>query len=726
MSSFIPENLKDSINKEYVNKFSIDTLKQEMFIPVNKQDDVLYVGIVDAENRERRNSILTKVIMTTKLKPKVIALTQQQFDELIETCESESFNSTSESVSNLVTQVNEAVQSDHFNQLSQKDQPEQLIDKSQQDQPIKLNEPVISVKPVSSSLAPKKKLGEQLIDEGLITEEQLSQALAESKQTGTPIGSALVKLGFIHIDQLREALSIQQGYAHVESKDLKVEPNVIRLLPEDFIRENRAVPISTDGKTIMVGMVNPNDKQVLNDIIYLTGLKPFPLILTHIEYERCIVNFFETKRETEKLMEEISLDEDILIIEENLWQQVEKEFEDESNLVARFASSLIIEAIEKKASDIHIEPRSDKYIVRYRTDGILRQILEVPAKIENLLISRLKVVARMDIAEHRRPQDGSFTLKYNNNLYNLRLNTLPVGAKEKMVIRILRSDLRIVNKESKKIELVGASREDVKRIELMTTSPHGIILATGPTGSGKTTTLYSILNKVNNEMVNITTVEDPVEIKLEGINQIQVNAKADITFASCMRAILRQDPDIIMVGEIRDIETLDAAIYASLTGHLVLSSVHTNSATATITRLINMGAAPYLIASSLVGVIAQRLMRKLCPMCRELYVPSEQELELIVSNPDDYDGFSEHKIYKAVGCSNCDNTGYIGRMGVYEVMPINRELKKIITNSNIAHEIEEIAVSCGMRTLQRSGLDAILKGDTTINEYIRTLGANND
>ncbi|OGI21200.1 MAG: hypothetical protein A2287_09005 [Candidatus Melainabacteria bacterium RIFOXYA12_FULL_32_12] len=579
---------------------------------------------------------------------------------------------------------------------------------------------------VASGAPPKKKLGEQLIGDGLITEEQLTMALAESKQTGTPIGSVLVKLGFIHIEQLREALSRQQGYAHVESKDLKVEPNVIRLLPEDFVKENQAVPISTDGKTIVVGMVHPDNKQVLNDIIYLTGLKPFPLILTHIEYEKCINNFFETKRETEKLMEEISLDENIIIMEESLWNQVEKEFEDESNIVARFASSLITEAIEKKASDIHIEPRNDKYVVRYRTDGILRQILEVPSKIENLLISRLKVVARMDIAEHRRPQDGSFTLKYNNKLYNLRLNTLPVGSKEKMVIRILRSEMRIVNKENKKIEIVGALEEDIKKIELMTTSPHGIILATGPTGSGKTTTLYSILNRVNNEMVNITTVEDPVEIKLEGINQIQVNAKADITFASCMRAILRQDPDIIMVGEIRDIETLDAAIYASLTGHLVLSTVHTNTATATITRLINMGAAPYLIASSLVGVIAQRLMRKLCPMCKELYNPTEQELELIVSSSEDYDGFIGNKIYKAVGCSNCDDMGYVGRMGIYEIMPINRELKKIITNSNIAHEIEEIAVSCGMKTLQRSGLDAILKGETTINEYIRVLGANNE
>jgi len=424
-------------------------------------------------------------------------------------------------------------------------------------------------------------------------------------------------------------------------------------------------------------------------------------------------------------MEEISLDDDIIVVEENLWQQIEKELQDESNIVAKFASSIITEAIEKGASDIHIEPRTDNYIVRYRIDGILRFALEVPVKIENLLISRLKVIARMDIAEHRRSQDGRFTLKYENKFYNLRLSSLPVGTKEKLVIRILRPELKLMSKE-KKISLVGATDSDIRKIELMTTSPHGIIMATGPTGSGKTTTLYSILNKINGETVNITTIEDPIEIKLEGINQVQVNPKAEITFASCMRSILRQDPDIIMIGEIRDLETLDAAIYASLTGHLVLSSVHTNSATGTITRLIKMGAPPYLIASSLVGVISQRLVRRLCPMCKSPYQPDLEEIKLILPSPDEYEVLRENKVYNPVGCPNCENTGFVGRMGIYEVMQINRELRRIITNSNVAQEIEEIAVACGMKTLHRGGLDAIITGETSISEYIRVLGAVTD
>ncbi|MFH0702541.1 MAG: ATPase, T2SS/T4P/T4SS family [bacterium] len=685
MDSFVPEKLKDSVNKEYVNKFPFETLKEEMFIPINNINDVLYVGIVNADNKERRNSILTKVILTTKLKPKVIAITKAQLEELLEFCK--------------------------------KNPPKKQDDAS-------TNSPKI-LTPAHATVAPKKRLGEQLIYEGLITDLQLTQALTESKQSGTPIGSVLVKLGFITIEQLREALSKQQGLAHVEAKDLKVEANVIKLLPEDFIKDNKAVPISTDGKTIVVGMVNPNDKQVLNDIIYLTGLKPFPLILTHIEYEKCIDNFFEIKKETERLMEEISLDADISSDEEHIWQKVEKELQDESNIVAKFTRSIITEAIEKKASDIHIEPRNDKYIVRCRIDGILRQTLEIPAKIEALLVSRLKVISRMDISEHRRSQDGHFTFKHQNKIYDLRVNTLPVGLREKMVIRILQPDLRI-SKGDKRIELVGSTKEDIQKINLMTTSPCGIILATGPTGSGKTTTLYSILNKINNEMVNITTIEDPVEIKLEGINQVQVNPKADITFASCMRSILRQDPDIIMVGEIRDLETLEAAIHASLTGHLVLSTIHTNNATATVIRLVEMGAAEHLIASSLIGVIAQRLVRKLCPACREVYEPTKEELRFILSQSDDISTFLENKIYKPKGCDNCGNTGYVGRLGLYEIMPVNREIKKLIAQSAAAHEIEEIAISCNMKTLQRAGLDTILKGETSIAEYLRVLGAMNE
>lgn len=682
MDTLTPEALLGSINIELVKKFGINVLQEYKFLPINKDGDALKVAVVDLEHNSKKNDIITKVIITSKLKPVFISITQEVFNSVLVFL---SKNIHNESGSDTAALVAKAMQAG----------------------------------------PPKKRLGEQLIDEGLISKEQLARALAESKQTNTPIGSVLVRLGYISINQLRETLSKQQGYASVEAKDLKIDPSVIRMLPEDFIKDNRVVPVSSDGKIIVVGMVNPNDKTVLNDIIYLTGLKPFPLILTHIEFEKIICSFFESKKETEKIMEKISNEESAATEEESLWHQLQKELDDDSNIVAKLASSIIVEAIQRKASDVHIEPRTDKYIVRYRIDGILRQVLEVPTKVEKNLISRFKVMSRMNITENRRPQDGHLSIKHDGRSFDLRVNTLPVGNREKMVIRVLQPDLK-VKKTDKRIQLVGATPEDIQKIDLMVTAPHGIILTTGPTGSGKTTTLYSVLNKVNNEHVNITTLEDPVEIQIEGINQVQVNPKADVTFASCMRAILRQDPDVIMIGEIRDIETLEAAIHASLTGHLVLSTLHTNSATATITRLIEMGAAPHLVASALMGVIAQRLVRKLCPQCKERYTPDPAELKLILQSDENIEMFMDNKIFKAKGCDVCENTGYVGRLGLYEIMPMNREVRKMITDERAAHEIEEIAIACGMKTLHRACIDGILNGETTTSEFLRILGAVNE
>ena len=696
MADFTSEQLKENINKEYFNKFSLDVLKHEMFIPINKQDDALVVGIVDFDNRDKRNSILTKVILTTKLKPKVFAITKEQFHDLIEFCSGE--------------------------RPEEKQVFEQPVEEVKASPSPVIIEQVAETQPAPEKHA-RKRLGELLIDNGLITDEQLQTALVESKNSGTPIGSILVKMGFISVEQLRSTLSSQQGVASVESKDLQIDSSVIRLLPEDFIKDNKVVPISTDGKTIVVGMVNPNEKQILNDIIYLTGLTPYPLILTHIEYEKCIQNYFATKKETEKLIEEISQGRDY-IIEDDIWEQLDKEFKEESNIVAKFAKSIITEAIEKNASDIHIEPRSGKYSIRYRIDGILIQALEVPSQVETQLMSRLKVLGKMNIAEHRKPQDGHFAFKLNNEIFDFRLNTMPVGRREKMVIRILKPEI-MLSKEDRRITLKGATTEDYNKINQMITSPYGIILATGPTGSGKTTTLYSILNKLNNDRVNITTIEDPVEMKLEGINQVQVNEKAEITFASCMRTILRQDPDIIMVGEIRDYETLEAAINASLTGHLVLSTFHTNNASSTITRLIELGAAAYLISSTLVGIIAQRLVRKLCPVCKKPHNPTPEELRVLFGQIDEDSAniMATRTIYKAHGCERCNNTGYFGRLGVYEIMPVNREIKRMIIQSAAAYEIEEVALACGMKTLQTACLEAIINGETTIAEHLRVLGS---
>lgn len=703
MTESIAEKIKNSVNPQYLGMFSAEDIKDFKFFPINKQNDFLFVGIVDADNKEKRNPILTKIVLHTKLKPKIVPLTEEQFEELC--------NSFAEHLKSSHT----AETSEETVKLSEEKQD------SPEEEETVLKMPEAPKPPEPGT---KKRLGDQLIDDGLITREQLEEALFHSKQSGTPIGSILVKLNFITVDQLRHALSKQQGISTVQSKDLEVDPAVIKLLPEDFIKDNQAIPIRSDGKTLFLGMVNPNDKQVLNDIIYLTGLKPYPLILTHIEFEKCMKNFFVTVKETEKLLKEISR-QDSIADEDNVWEQFEKELEDDSNIIAKFAGSIITDAIEKKASDIHIEPTLDGYIVRYRTDGILKKVLDIPKKVEASVMSRLKVIAKLDIAEHRRPQDGHISLKYNERTYDLRVSTLPVNQKEKMVIRILAPDVKVKAGDNR-LKLIGASLEDTGKIELMTKKPHGIILAVGPTGSGKTTTLYSIINKINEESINITTVEDPVEIKLNGINQVQVNIKADITFASSLRAILRQDPDVVMIGEIRDLETLDAAIHASITGHLVLSTIHTNSAAATIVRLTEMGAAHHLISTALEGIIAQRLVRRLCPSCKELYNPSDAELLLIASAEEDIELMKQAKIYRRTGCNSCDGSGYAGRMGIYEVLPVSREIKKLISKGAADHEIEELGVSCGMKTLQRGGLDVIIGGETSVSEFIRVLGVNSD
>ena len=361
------------------------------------------------------------------------------------------------------------------------------------------------------------------------------------------------------------------------------------------------------------------------------------------------------------------------------------------------------------------------YVVRFRIDGTLREVLKIPAKVDSAVVSRFKVLARMNIAEHRRAQDGNFSIKYKKSQHDFRVNTLPVGNKEKMVIRVLAPAITDSNND-KEIKIDGISPEDRKKIEYLISLPNGIVLTSGPTGSGKTSTLYSLIRTLNSEDVNITTIEDPIEIKMDGVNQSAVNPKAGITFANCMRAILRQDPDIILVGEIRDFETLEVAISASLTGHLVLSTIHTNSAAATITRLIEMGAKDYLISSTVTGVIAQRLVKKLCPECKVAYKPTVEEAKKILTNPEDIKRLTETTIYKAGGCPYCNETGYSGRTGVFEIMLINKEMKKMIAQRAHDVELEDYAIKHGMKTLKMSCLEHILNGITTIDEFVRILG----
>jgi type IV pilus assembly protein PilB len=690
--SEILNKLKDSINKDLVCKFEKRLLEQMKFVPISVKQTLIYVAINPFANKNE----ISEILKSENFDSRFIQISEEEMNELLNYISVNFFQENNTKA--VIVPIENNIEANKCNNAE-----------------------------LSDSLgAPKKKIGEILIEDGYINEAQLIQALAESKKLNTPLGSTLYKLGFITLNQLKETLQKQQGYEIVDAAQLELKEKVINILPEDFIKANKVIPISTDGRNLLIGMVKPNDEKILKDIVYLTGQKPRPMLITYCDFQNFVeATYSHSKKETKQIIQQIEEESLEVDIEESLWEQVERELQDHTGTVAKFVNKIITDAIDNKVSDIHIEPRLSNYIVRYRKDGILRQVIDIPGKVEQAVLTRFKVLARMNIAEHRRPQDGTFSIKYRNNSYDFRINSLPVTGKEKMVIRILAPAVSL-NANDRSINLVGVNEDDMEKIKKMITCPNGIILTSGPTGSGKTTTLYSVLKSLNAEDVNITTIEDPVEIKLEGINQSQVNPKAGITFASCMRAILRQDPDIILVGEIRDYETLEVAISAALTGHLVLSTVHTNSAAATVTRLIEMGAKDYLVSSTLSGVIAQRLVRRLCDDCKEEYYPSKEEAQNILIDEDEINKFMKTKIYRKKGCKHCDFTGYTGRLGVFEIMSINKEIKKLVAIGAHDVEIEDAAIACGMKTLRQACLGHILQGLTTSDEFLRVLGIANE
>ncbi|MDR1169013.1 MAG: GspE/PulE family protein [Heliobacteriaceae bacterium] len=655
--------LKNSINPQVISRLEGNLFELHGFVPINLKNNFLYVAVNSQSDKDTINAHL-----------------KGYFSEQVK-----------------------------FMQIPDEDLSE-LIDV------VKLN----------ASNDGSTKIGDMLIQRGYISDVQLLQALAESKRLKTPLGSTLFKLGFITLRQLKEVLQLQTGLDMVTPEQLNEQEQFISLLPEDFIRTNNIIPIFSDGKTLTIGVISPVKQDILKEIIYLTGQNPKQVLMTHVEFADAMDLFFSTqKKETQKIISQIEEETAEIEQEESLWDQVDSELQDSTGSVAKFVNQIITTAIDTQVSDVHIEPRLSGYIVRYRKDGMLRKVLDIPPKVESAVIARFKVLARMNIAEHRRPQDGTFTIKYKELSYDFRINTLSISGKEKVVIRVLAPAVSL-DADNRQIEIMGATQEDIAKIRDMITCPNGVILTSGPTGSGKTTTLYSVLKHLNGENVNITTIEDPIEIRLEGINQSQVNNKAGITFASSMRAILRQDPDIILVGEIRDYETLEIAIAAALTGHLVFSTVHTNSSAATITRLIEMGAKDYLVASTLSGVIAQRLVRSLCDDCKEEYFATREEAGKIISDEAAIEEFITKTIYRPKGCSHCNFTGYRGRMGLYEIMPMTKEIRKLIAMGAHDMDIEEIAVRNGMITLGKSCLNHILTGKTTVDEFIRVLGVVNE
>ena len=775
MANDLLEKLIRKIDFEHANNFELAVAKDYSFVPISPQGESFFVAVSPDANKER---IIEYVKPIVNKKVEFIFLSRQNFEILFENF-LKGFSSTFGSVVSEQSIVNpfgevEFETAASVNQVQDKQNPQTVVEQNDSSLPqinldeIDLNiddepsedvitldeneqkfEPTPAVMPKAEQIesqpeTPKKqetsrgninsidapttkKIGEILIEEGLINDKQLTMALAEAKVLGIPLGSVLVKMGFITIKELKEALGAQMGVKLATAEQLKALPTAISILPEDFVRENKVIPLSMTDKSLVVGMVDPGNSKTINEIVYQTGLKPTVIMVTHYEYETFLQTYYENeKAAANKILKEIENEKTETQNEASLWDQVENEIQDTSGTVAKFANKIVTLAIDQKASDIHIEPRLVGYVVRFRIDGTLNEVLKIPAKVDSAVVSRFKVLARMNIAEHRRAQDGNFSIKYKKNQYDFRVNTLPVGNKEKMVIRVLAPAITDETTEVKKLEIPGASEDDLKKIRYLISNPNGIVLTSGPTGSGKTTTLYSLIRVLNSIDVNITTIEDPIEIRMDGVNQSAVNPKAGITFANCLRAILRQDPDIILVGEIRDYETLEVAISASLTGHLVLSTVHTNSSAATITRLIEMGAKDYLISSTVTGIIAQRLVKKLCPECKKAYTPTLEEARKITTKPEEIEKLMNSTIYKAAGCTYCNDTGYSGRTGVFEIMLINREIKKMIAQQAHDVELEDYAVKHGMKTLKMSCLDHILNGVTTIDEFVRILGLASD
>ncbi len=675
------EKLKSSIKKEFIDNFELNLMKSSGFIPVDKRQGKLYTIISQRSLRDIetiRSTIESKVQTYGGIE--LIPVSDTIFDDV--------YNY----IDNLINNPDAAKNID-------------------------------ATKPVTPE--------EMLVTIGWITKERLQEAQKIAQEKNVTLDVVFFDKDFLTTEQIISYLKKKYNCDVISKANVKIDKSILKLLPDDFIEKKKAIPMTMQGDKLAVAMVNPADKYTIREISLSTGRSLNVYCIPSFEYEKFLKEYFVQKKteqaakETERIIQSIEEESAQYNNEESLWSQVEKELQDASGNVAKFVYKIITDAIDAKASDIHIEPRIGYYVVRVRSDGILKKVLEIPGSIEQAVITRFKVLARMNIAEHRRPQDGTFSIKYNDRMYDFRINTLPVSGKEKVVIRILAPAVSLKAAGDRMI-IAGASDDDIQKIHDMVQSPNGIILTSGPTGSGKTTTLYTILKALNKEDVNITTIEDPIEIKLEGINQSQVNPKADITFASCMRAILRQDPDIILIGEIRDFETLEVAISAALTGHLVLSTVHTNSAAATVTRLIEMGAKDYLVSSTLTGVIAQRLVRKLCDKCKEAYFPTEEEVKHISTEPKVQEQLMKTKLYKKKGCKDCGYLGYTGRMGIYEVMPITREIKKLIAQGAHDIEIEEAAVAAGMKTLKYSCLQHITDGVTTTDEFIRVLGYASD
>ena len=542
-----------------------------------------------------------------------------------------------------------------------------------------------------------------LVDYGLIAPEQLHQALDIQKNTGEKLGSILRNMDIISKQDMIEILGLQLGIPQVNLLKYFIDPTAVKAIPEHLAKKLKAVPIDRENNTLIVAMSNPLDIYAIDDIRLTSGLNVKPVLADADEIISVINQHYSMKDSIEQVIDEL-IETDFGIGEVDIEMEIEAS---ERAPVVKLVDSIIQQAIVDKASDIHIEPGENLVRIRYRVDGQLREIMEYPKRLHNALAARIKIISDMDITIKRHPQDGRKKFEYGRQDVDLRISTLPTVYGEKIAIRILDRDKYFLE-----LGELGLSGENLHGYREIIRYPYGMILVSGPTGSGKTTTLYSTLRELNSIEKNIVTLEDPVEYILEGINQVQVAPKIGLNFAEGLRSILRQDPNIIMVGEIRDSETADIAIRAALTGHLVLSTIHTNDTASAVTRLIDMGIEPFLISSSVIGVAAQRLVRKICPECKIEYEADDGELISL--------GFKGPlKLYKGKGCPFCNNTGYKGRIAIYEIMKILNEHKKPITEKASANILKDISVKNGMNTLKENGIQLVLDGVTTLEEILK-------
>jgi len=555
----------------------------------------------------------------------------------------------------------------------------------------------------------RKSLGESLVEQKLITDEQLKSAIKESEKTNEPLRKVLVKMALVSEEDIVTFFEEQLGIPRIDLRNYLIDAKILSLIPESLAKKHNLIPLFKTGDILTIATADPLNVVALDEIRIKTKSNIEPAVATESELKNAINQYYGIGGSIEDVIK--SIDMKTLAIEEGK-EEIEPEklrnIAEEAPII-KLVNLIILQAIRDKASDIHVEPEEENLKVRFRVDGILHEQATIPKQMQAAVLSRMKIMSDMNIATKRIPQDGRFRLNIEGGQIDMRVSSMPTLFGENIVMRLLDNTSILIG-----LERLGFDEKNFEIFKSLIVKPHGIILVTGPTGSGKTTTLYSALNSINTPDKNIITVEDPIEYQLKMIRQSQINQKAGLTFATGLRSILRQDPDVIMVGEIRDLETAEISVQAALTGHLVFSTLHTNDAPSSLTRLIDMGVEPFLISSSVIGIIAQRLVRTICPNCKQPYTPSEEVIrDLGVKLP------ANPKFYKGAGCKSCKNSGYKGRIGIFEMLLLSEKIRDLILAKTSSSQIKRVAQEAGMKSLREDGIEKVLAGITSIDEVIR-------